>query len=55
MPALDGGRLAVLGIETVARRSAPRLILQILSAIGVLLIVLLMITVTLNDISRLVS
>ena len=55
IPALDGGRLAVLGIETVARRSAPRLILQILSAIGVLLIVLLMITVTLNDISRLVS
>ncbi len=53
VPALDGGRLFLLGIEAVFRRGAPRLAVHILNAIGVALIVLLMITVTYHDIIRL--
>lgn len=55
IPALDGGRLLLLGIETVARRSAPKLALQMLNALGVALIIVLMITVTYNDIARLLT
>ncbi len=55
IPALDGGRLFLLGFETVIRREAPRLVLQFLNAIGVACIVLLMIIVTFNDISRLLG
>lgn len=53
IPALDGGRLAVLGIEGTLRRKAPRVILQLLNAIGIALIIMLMIVVTYNDIARL--
>jgi len=55
IPALDGGRLLLLGFETVLRRGAPRLAVQLLNAIGVGLIVLLMIVVTYNDILRLLA
>lgn len=54
VPALDGGRLLLLGIEAVMRRSAPKLALQILNAFGVALILFLMVTVTYNDIVRLI-
>src|SRR3989344_2083715 len=53
IPALDGGRLFVLAIEAVMRRDAPKLAIQALNALGVALIVLLMIVVTYNDITRL--
>jgi len=53
IPALDGGRLLVLGIEALMRRSAPRLAIQALNAIGVGIIILLMVVVTYNDIGRL--
>lgn len=53
IPALDGGRLAILGLEALTRRSAPRLAVQTLNALGVALIILLMITVTYQDIARL--
>lgn len=55
IPALDGGRLVLLGIETIMRRSAPKLTLQMLNALGVALIIVLMITVTYNDIARLLT
>ena len=55
IPALDGGRLVLLGIEAVRRRNAPRLAVQILNVFGILLIALLMITVTYNDIVRLLT
>jgi regulator of sigma E protease len=54
IPALDGGRLFVLIIETIAHRPAPRLIIQILNMIGIALIILLMLVVTYHDIARLV-
>lgn len=53
IPALDGGRLFLLGIETVMRRAAPRLAVRLLNTLGVALIALLMLTVTYNDIARL--
>ncbi len=53
VPALDGGRLVILGIEAVLRRPAPRLAVQTLNAIGIALIIFLMIAVTYQDISRL--
>jgi regulator of sigma E protease len=55
IPALDGGRLFLLGVETVMRRAAPRLAVRLLNAFGVALIALLMVTVTWNDIARLFS
>ena len=55
IPALDGGRLVLLAVEAMWRRSAPRLFVQTLNLLGVVLIALLMITVTYNDIARLLS
>ena len=55
IPALDGGRLLLLAVEAVRRRSAPRMAVQLLNVLGVALIALLMITVTYNDIARLFS
>lgn len=54
VPALDGGRLALLGFETLARRGVPRLALQTFNAFGILLIVVLMVTVTYQDVARLI-
>ncbi len=53
IPALDGGRLLVVGIEALMRRDAPKLAMQLLNAFGIALIILLMITVTYQDILRL--
>ena len=55
IPALDGGRLVVVAIESVMRRSAPRLAVQLLNTVGIALIILLMVTVTYNDIARLIA
>ncbi|HVU75625.1 MAG TPA: M50 family metallopeptidase [Candidatus Paceibacterota bacterium] len=53
IPALDGGRLVVVVVESVLRRKAPRLAIQLLNTVGIALIVLLMIAVTYQDIARL--
>jgi regulator of sigma E protease len=53
IPALDGGRLFLLGLESIIRRDAPRLIVAGLNSIGIVAIIVLMITVTYNDIVRL--
>ncbi len=55
IPALDGGRLVLLGVEAVMRRSAPNIVVQLSNTIGVGLIILLMIVVTYNDIVRLLA
>lgn len=55
IPALDGGRLLLLGVETAFRRPAPRLVVRLLNAIGVALVILIMVTVTYNDIGRLLA
>ncbi len=53
IPALDGGRLAVLAIEVATRRAAPVFAMRVVNAVGITLIVLLMIVVTYHDIGRL--
>ncbi|MBI5645252.1 site-2 protease family protein [Candidatus Kaiserbacteria bacterium] len=53
IPALDGGRLLLIGIESLMQRRVSRLALQSLNAIGIALIILLMVTVTYQDIARL--
>lgn len=55
IPALDGGRLVVVIIEAMIRRPVPKLLTQILSALGIALIILLMITVTYHDIAHLLA
>ncbi|MEK7509886.1 MAG: site-2 protease family protein [Patescibacteria group bacterium] len=55
IPALDGGRLFLLGIETVIRRSPHRFAVQAFNFLGVALIIFLMVTVTYNDIARLLA
>ena len=53
IPALDGGRLLVLGVESITRRRSSRFAIQLLNTVGVALIILLMVTVTYHDITRL--
>ena len=55
IPALDGGRLVIVGVESVLRRPAPRLAVQMLNALGIALIILLVIVVTYQDIARLIA
>jgi regulator of sigma E protease len=53
IPALDGGRLAVLVYEVVSRRKSPHLAVQFLNTLGISLIIILMLVVTYHDIIRL--
>lgn len=53
IPALDGGRLVIVGIEGIMRREAPKIAMQVLNALGIALIIMLMVTVTYQDITRL--
>lgn len=55
IPALDGGRLLIVGIESVIRRGMPKMAMQLLNTFGIALIILLMIAVTYQDIARIVS
>jgi len=54
-PALDGGRAAFVLYELVARRPANRRVEVMTNGIGILLIMVLMVAVTWNDILRLLS
>ena len=55
IPALDGGRLLMLGVEGLLRRRVHRLTMQILNALGIALIILLMVVVTYQDVGRLLA
>jgi regulator of sigma E protease len=55
IPALDGGRLALLIVEAIIRRPAPRLAVQVINTFGVALLMLLMVVVTYHDIARLLA
>lgn len=52
IPALDGGRLVFVAIESITRRVTPRVLFQVLNTVGFALILLLMLAVTYNDIVR---
>lgn len=55
IPALDGGRLLIVIVETITRRSAPKLVVQAINTVGMALIIILMIAVTYHDIARLLA
>lgn len=52
-PSLDGGRLLFVLIEGIARRPAPRRFELITNAVGFLVLILLIVLVTFNDIWKL--
>lgn len=54
-PALDGGRLALLAIESVARRKVPSRFANAINMLGFALLAILMLAVTAHDIFRLVG
>ncbi len=53
VPALDGGRLVVVGVESLTRRRAPKIAVQLVNAIGLALVIMLMVAVTYQDVARL--
>lgn len=53
VPALDGGRLAIIIAEAIRRRPVPMIALSLLNVSGFAVVILLMIAVTYNDIARL--
>ncbi len=52
-PSLDGGRLLFVIVEAIARRPAPRRFELITNTVGFLILILLMVLVTFNDILKL--
>ena len=52
IPMLDGGHLFVMGIEAVVRRDLPVRQKEVLQQIGFVLLLVLMVYVTANDIGR---
>lgn len=55
VPGLDGGRLLVIGIEAVIRRPVAPRVVNALMLGGFALLILLMLVVSVNDISRLLG
>lgn len=55
VPALDGGRLVLVGVEALMRRKAPKLVAQSINTLGIFFIIFLMIAVTYQDIARLLA
>ena len=54
-PALDGGRLFILGLESLARRSLPAKLTNYINMIGFFLLMILMIFLTWRDIAKLIK
>ncbi len=55
LPALDGGKLLLLAIEGIFRKPVPEKYEIIINTAGMVLLMLLMLFVTFNDITRLVT
>lgn len=52
-PALDGGRLLVVALEAISRRTFPKRFLGTYNLVGFALLILLMVVVTYHDIAKL--
>ena len=52
LPALDGGRMVMVVIETITRRKIPFKYFSWLNIVGFVLLVLLLIVVTYHDVTR---
>ncbi len=55
IPALDGGRLLFVIIESITRRRIKVRVTQIVNGIGFALLILLMVVVSINDVFRLIG
>lgn len=55
IPGLDGGRLLIIAIEGLLRRSIPQRLVTGLTLVGFALLIALMVAVTTHDIARLVG
>lgn len=55
VPALDGGRLLFVIIESIIRRPLPTVFAQTANTVGFLLLILLMIAVSISDIGKLLG
>ena len=55
IPALDGGRILFLGIEAVTRKRVPRKVENIINNVAFILLMILFVYVTYNDIVRLIK
>ncbi len=55
IPALDGGRLVIIAIESIRRKPISKVVIHLLNTIGIAVIVFLMVIVTYHDIARLVT
>ena len=53
IPSLDGGHLFILGIEAIAGRSLPKKIHKWICISGMILLILILVLVTINDVIRL--
>ena len=54
-PALDGGRFVFLLIEAIIRRPLPRKLEYIVNGIGLALLILFIIFISINDITKLIN
>lgn len=54
-PALDGGRLLFLGIETITGKKIPSQVSSIVNGVGFILLIGLMLVVTWHDIARIIG
>ncbi len=52
-PALDGGRLVILAVETATQRRLPKRLTDSVNTIGFMLLLLLMLAVTVSDVFKL--
>lgn len=55
IPALDGGRLLFVIIESITRRRIPSRVAGTVNAVGFALLILLMVVVTVSDIGKLIA
>lgn len=55
IPALDGGRLLIVFVETIRRKPVSKIAVHMLNTIGILAILALMVVVTYHDIAHLVA
>jgi regulator of sigma E protease len=55
IPALDGGRLLILGVEALRKKRTSKLAVQLLNGLSIVFVIVLMVVVTYNDIGRLIS
>jgi regulator of sigma E protease len=55
LPALDGGHLVILGIESVRRKPLSPKLYQAASVVGLVLFLVLTVAVTYKDIAKLIA